>query len=756
MLRRGTGTAMLLRAVPCSPLVELPFPGSRIPSPSSLTDTNPARPPPPAGTTPCTALTAISQAVLKSPVPPRRRRSQARTAAAGPAANTGTGTVAIEVTPERRSSGAADRAWMPDITNTDRRLHRPPPLKLTGLVPAVSSASTPASHLASPTIVSPAWIKGTTDGGGGGSPSARRRWVHAVTAASHRATGTVAASPPRVRRRSKTTTTAGGPGAQCLKLPLTLVSKPQASRAKTGLRTDGAAEAAVGKATAPSARAGAGGEDWIDRLFPTTKSADGAVRNPRGAQAFISAAVELTRANKRPTCPPNTEPASDAPAAEARSNAELVRRLLAAQPRIERGAERSMFFHGRGYTGLAVDRPVCTLRSVRVPTEFTALHGDDHDCPRWLTASEFADVDAVAESKTTQLAELLRMSTKTVVCTGAGMRAAATAAARDGRRLSMTSAGGSRRARAAPTAAHHALVGLHRAGLVHSWVQQNTDGLAQKAGYPQEALNEVHGSRYNPANPAVKRSGTLKQEEERRLIEDAATADLVIVVDSSLSGQFTDDVAIDAANRSFAGAALGTVIINVQQTPQDGVATLRIFGSAADVLGTVAAKLGVRVNGAAGGQLPPALVPPPQPARRVLVPYDRNGLLSSTVRTWWDLRAGQEIELAPGDNCAGSGQKAWRRIGTPGAPGRGRVVTGGANCATHRRPSAIRLEIEGRACMLGWWWIEAAVRGALPTLPVVNVGAIEQAADRQPAPGAAPDADPRMAHHSTHWATRSL
>ena len=51
--------------------------------------------------------------------------------------------------------------------------------------------------------------------------------------------------------------------------------------------------------------------------------------------------------------------------------------------------------------------------------------------------------------------------------------------------------------------------------------------------------------------------------------------------------------------------------------------------------------------------------------------------------------------------------------------------------------------------MLGCWWLEAAVRGALPTLPVVNIGAVEQAADRLPA------TKHGAAAASAHWATRS-
>ena len=50
------------------------------------------------------------------------------------------------------------------------------------------------------------------------------------------------------------------------------------------------------------------------------------------------------------------------------------------------------------------------------------------------------------------------------------------------------------------------------AGLVSDWVQQNHDGLPQKAGYPQEDVIEVHGSWYDPANPVICYDGTLRRD----------------------------------------------------------------------------------------------------------------------------------------------------------------------------------------------------------------------------------------------------
>ena len=49
------------------------------------------------------------------------------------------------------------------------------------------------------------------------------------------------------------------------------------------------------------------------------------------------------------------------------------------------------------------------------------------------------------------------------------------------------------------------------------------------------------------------------------------------------------------------------------------------------------------------------------------------------------------------------------------ASGEGRVVR---YCTTQR---AWELEVEGVKMLLGYWWLEAAARGVLPFLPIVNI-----------------------------------
>jgi len=63
-----------------------------------------------------------------------------------------------------------------------------------------------------------------------------------------------------------------------------------------------------------------------------------------------------------------------------------------------------------------------------------------------------------------------------------------------------------------PTVAHCVMAELNKQNLLHGWVQQNHDGLPQKAGYRQEDINEIHGSWYDPSNPVVLYSGSLRND----------------------------------------------------------------------------------------------------------------------------------------------------------------------------------------------------------------------------------------------------
>ena len=365
------------------------------------------------------------------------------------------------------------------------------------------------------------------------------------------------------------------------------------------------------------------------------------------------------------------------------------------------------FFHGRIYGKSEPPIPHITWESDAAPRH-------DHGAPDWLTATEFSDTDEVFEDKIEWLLALLKISSKTVIYTGAGISTAAGVeqAARGG---------GSQKNKgrcstdARPTLTHRALAALQAEGLVHSWIQQNHDGLPQKAGYPQEDIVEIHGSWYDPSNPVVCYDGNLKQEYFQKMKEAADTADLVLVLGTSLSGLNSDRVAKDPAKRSLQGRSLGTVIINLQQTQQDGISSLRIFSQTDQVFTALLNKLGI-----------PLQPEPKFPFRnKALIPYDKNGKLSLTKSMYLDLSDNQKIMLNPGHNCQGSKQGAFMHIGgseairyrdrvrQPG-PGYGKVVS------YSKAQQGWQLQVEGVPMLLGGWWLEAAVRGALEYVPVIN------------------------------------
>eukprot|EP00614_Pseudopedinella_elastica_P003774 CAMPEP_0172607262 /NCGR_PEP_ID=MMETSP1068-20121228/27463_1 /TAXON_ID=35684 /ORGANISM="Pseudopedinella elastica, Strain CCMP716" /LENGTH=384 /DNA_ID=CAMNT_0013410217 /DNA_START=79 /DNA_END=1234 /DNA_ORIENTATION=+ len=329
------------------------------------------------------------------------------------------------------------------------------------------------------------------------------------------------------------------------------------------------------------------------------------------------------------------------------SRSELTARL-GSIPALE--PDDPLFKHGRGAVFLEkLDNPVCTWRSKRPPR-------DDHEAEPWLTASEFQDSEKALDVKAKELARMIRMSKKTVLYTGAGISAQVIGqAARSG----SNKQGWMKKPRQAkPTFTHCALGLLGRQGLVHGWIQQNHDGLPQKAGFPQECINEIHGSWYDPSNPVVKYSGDLHDSAYPWMVHDANTADLVIVLGTSLGGLNADQVATKTAKRSMGKVdpgqkpGLGTVCINLQQTPQDGIMSLRLFGRSDEVLMKLLAELDLSEHTrelVAATKTTSSIKLWPNAQSKVLVPYDKDGHLlepgGEAPRMWLDLRSGKAIRL---------------------------------------------------------------------------------------------------------------
>lgn len=166
--------------------------------------------------------------------------------------------------------------------------------------------------------------------------------------------------------------------------------------------------------------------------------------------------------------------------------------------------------------------------------------------------------------------------------------------------------------------------------------------------------------------------------------------------------------------------SLGTVCINLQQTPQDDKMSLRISGKSDDVLTLLMQELGLPTTFPAVNF---ANVP-----RRVLVPYNSRGerIADDQPRMYWDLQRGAKIKLTPGHNIQGARQPVFMHIGSKRPKGtrtkKGHIRGPGNGIVVSKNNStnAFEFNIEGASMKLGMWWVEAAEAGELDYLPLVN------------------------------------
>eukprot|EP00051_Salpingoeca_urceolata_P000229 m.33222 g.33222 ORF g.33222 m.33222 type:complete len:383 (-) comp10318_c0_seq1:135-1283(-) len=344
---------------------------------------------------------------------------------------------------------------------------------------------------------------------------------------------------------------------------------------------------------------------------------------------------------------------------------------------------------------------------------------EDEARPGYATkkAHEYHDTKATLVLKVKQLADLVRQSRNCIVYSGAGISTAS------GIGDYATKAKKSLDARpklrspvdALPTKAHRVLVQMHARGMLKKWINQNHDGLPQKAGLPQEAMNEIHGAWYDPTNPVVKMSGELRDDLFDDLCHWENTADLCLALGTSLCGMNADRLATTPAEKAASAApttppTLGTVIITLQQTQYDSDCQLRIYAPLDKVFVMLAEELGLDT---AGLDRSPALYEPQPGAARVAqdvfeVPYDSDGKLCPGTKSRLNLRADQPIRLTSGPHAGATG------------------VVSGKNAQGHynlrvdlavKKGSKVKHPVSMR---LGLWYVTAAANGALAEIPVVN------------------------------------
>ena len=155
-----------------------------------------------------------------------------------------------------------------------------------------------------------------------------------------------------------------------------------------------------------------------------------------------------------------------------------------------------------------------------------------------MSKSEYLDDEATLKAKVAHVARLLKMAKCPVVYAGAGLSTAAGIG--DYASVKPLAQLGGSPMLAQPTLGHRVLAALGNAGHLHRLVQQNHDGLPQKAGMPQQLVNEIHGAIHDPSNPVVPMSGNLRSDLFADLLDCEARADLTIAVGTSLCGMNSD------------------------------------------------------------------------------------------------------------------------------------------------------------------------------------------------------------------------
>lgn len=362
-------------------------------------------------------------------------------------------------------------------------------------------------------------------------------------------------------------------------------------------------------------------------------------------------------------------------------------------------------FHGRAFIlgEASAPQPSVVWKSNKKPRD---------NSPDWLTATEYADSPRVFKKKIVCLASLLRASHRTLAYTGAGLSVAAGigmaalgSSGGAGTGMGVATAG-------EPTLAHCVMAELNRQNLLHGWVQQNHDGLPQKAGYKQEDINEIHGSWFDPSNPVVKYCGSLRGDLFADMGNQAQSADLVLVLGTSLTGLNADQCVENAAKRSERGKALGSVIISPQRTSQDGNAALRIFAKADDVMAALAKEFNFGPRAVGRSRNVKCSADLFTKEDKVLVPYDKNGKRSTTVQTYWNLSQGAKVCIGSNNNIKGAKQPNDKGISTD---------TVGVVRGRDKSTCSINVNVGGTMKKLGLWWLETAKRGGVEYLPLVNV-----------------------------------
>jgi len=334
-----------------------------------------------------------------------------------------------------------------------------------------------------------------------------------------------------------------------------------------------------------------------------------------------------------------------------------------------------------------------------------------------MKAHEYEDDPETLSRKIKVLAGLIRKSTNMIAYTGAGISTSSGIDDYASKAKNSKMNEGRKKVKSAfeaePSLGHRTLTALFNAGYLKHWVQQNHDGLPQKAGFPQEHINEIHGAWYDPSNPVVPMSGSLRGDLFSWMKEWQRKSDFCIAMGTSLCGMSADDcVTKCAVRKNKYNKGCGSVIVGLQRTQYDSQCAIRIFAKIDDVCALLAREMKIIV--------PPLTKYKPSIPKECIVephlykvPYDADGNLTTDKekQVLWDLRPGAKLVITNGPGKGFVGQVSqcadeeslmyWCRLPfqREGANNHGK---GFANYA------------------LGGWWVQAAAHGRWRKLPVAN------------------------------------
>jgi len=248
---------------------------------------------------------------------------------------------------------------------------------------------------------------------------------------------------------------------------------------------------------------------------------------------------------------------------------------------------------------------------------------------------EHFDEAEVLNEKALQLVQFIRKAKHFVVFTGAGISTSAGIPDFRGPEgvWTLRDQGKTRKSpsvntiNAIPTFTHRAILELQKRGIVKYLISQNTDGLHRRSGFPSDFLSELHGNTNketcltckkeylrdfktrvaqsttahltgrkcyvcdgNLADTIINFGENLPEKPMNLAFVNAKKSDLHLVLGSSLTVSPANQMPEDTVSN---GGKL--VICNLQKTPHDKLAHLRIYAKTDDLMKLVMEKLEITV-----------------------------------------------------------------------------------------------------------------------------------------------------------------